>query len=84
MLTWLLSLVFRMERFDAFRVGGLLINLAGGVLLAVGKGADAPSDIGAILVACAMPAVLAAGNVFRTRFWPKDADPARTGRRHAD
>ena len=75
MLTWLLSLVLRMERFDAIRVGGLLIGLAGGVLLAIGKGAGAPSDLGAVLVACAMPAVLAVGNVFRTRFWPKGASP---------
>lgn len=75
MLTWFLSLFFRIERFDAFRLGGLLVGLAGGILLAVNKGLGAPSDIGAILVACAMPAVLAAGNVFRTRFWPKGASP---------
>ena len=35
----------------------------------------APSDIGAILVACLMPAVLAVGNVFRTRYWPIGASP---------
>jgi len=75
MLTWLLSLALRMERFDAFRLSGLLIGLMGGVLLAVGKGIGASSDTGAILVACAMPAVLAAGNVFRTRYWPKGISP---------
>lgn len=75
MLTWLLSLALRLERFDAFRLGGLLVGLAGGVLLAVGKGIAAPSDIGAILVACTVPAVLAVGNVFRTRYWPKGANP---------
>lgn len=75
MLTWLLSLVLRMEKFDTFRISGLLIGLAGGVLLAVGKGVGANSDIGVVLVACAMPAVLAVGNVFRTRFWPKGASP---------
>jgi drug/metabolite transporter (DMT)-like permease len=75
MLTWLLSLVLRIERFDLLRVSGLLTGLAGGVLLAVNKGIGAPSDTGAILVASAMPVVLAAGNVFRTRFWPKGASP---------
>ena len=75
MLTWLLSLFLRMERFNAFRLGGLLIGLTGGILLAFNKGIGAPSDTGAILVSCAMPAVLAAGNVFRTRFWPKGANP---------
>ena len=75
MLTWLLSLALRMERFDPLRATGLLIGLAGGVLLAVGKQIAAPSDLGAVLAACAIPAVLAVGNVFRTRFWPKDASP---------
>lgn len=75
MFTWLLSLALRMERFDAYRVSGLLTGLAGGILLAVGKGIGAPSEIGAILVASATPAVLAVGNVFRTRFWPKGASP---------
>ncbi|MCD9028355.1 hypothetical protein LDO26_09050 [Luteimonas sp. BDR2-5] len=73
LLTWLLSFLLRMERFDALRVGGLLVALAGGALLAVGKGLAAPADRGAVLVACAMPIVLAAGNVFRSRYWPKGA-----------
>lgn len=76
MLTWLLSLILRMERFDALRLFGLLIGLAGGILLAISKGIDAQSNTSAILVACAMPAVLAVGNVFRTRFWPKGANPS--------
>jgi drug/metabolite transporter (DMT)-like permease len=75
MLTWLLSLIIRLERFDAMRLCGLLIGLAGGVLLAVSKGIGAGSDSNAIVVACAMPVILAAGNVFRTRFWPKGASP---------
>lgn len=75
MLTWLLSIILSMERFDTFRFCGLVTGLAGGVLLALGKGLGAPSDLGAILVACAMPAVLALGNVFRTRFWPRGARP---------
>lgn len=75
MLTWLLSLLLRLERFDALRLGGLLTGLAGGILLAVSKGIGAPTDIGAILIACTMPAILAAGNVFRTRYWPKGVSP---------
>ncbi len=77
MLTWLLSMILRLERFDALRLAGLLIGLAGGVFLAVSKGIGAPSDIGAILIASFMPIVLAAGNVFRTRYWPKGASPRR-------
>lgn len=77
MLTWLLSMVLRLERFDALRLAGLLTGLAGGVFLAVSKGIGTPSDIGAILIASSMPVVLAAGNVFRTRYWPKGASPRR-------
>ncbi|MBX3143289.1 MAG: hypothetical protein KF813_06015 [Trueperaceae bacterium] len=75
MLTWLLSLALRLERFDALRICGLAIGLIGGVLLAIGKGVNAPTDSGAVLAACAIPVVLAIGNVFRTRFWPKGASP---------
>jgi drug/metabolite transporter (DMT)-like permease len=77
MLTWLLSMVLGMERFDTLRLAGLLIGLGGGVFLAVSKGIGAPSDFGAILTACSMPIVLAVGNVFRTRYWPKGARPGR-------
>ncbi|GLT11609.1 EamA family transporter [Sulfitobacter porphyrae] len=73
--TWLLSLILRLERFDAIRLLGLLMGLAGGVFLALGKGVSTSSDMGAVLVACAMPIILAAGNVFRTRYWPKGASP---------
>jgi drug/metabolite transporter (DMT)-like permease len=76
MLTWLLSLVLRIETFDAYRLSGILAGLAGGVLLALGKGIGAPqSEIGSILLVCSIPAVLAVGNVFRTRYWPKGASP---------
>lgn len=74
-LTWLLSLCLRMERFDAIRLIGLLISLGGGVLLAISKGISAPTHTGAILIACTMPVILAAGNVFRTRYWPVGASP---------
>lgn len=77
MLTWLLSMALRLERFDGLRLVGLLIGLAGGVFLVVSKGIGAPSDIGAILIASSMPVVLAVGNVFRTRYWPKGASPRR-------
>ncbi|WP_226643586.1 hypothetical protein [Microbulbifer variabilis] len=75
MFTWLLPLVLKLERFDAFRLLGLLIGLAGGAFLAVSKGINAPTDMGALLVACTMPMILAAGNVFRARYWPKGASP---------
>lgn len=71
LLTWFLSLLTGLERFAVSRVAGLLISLAGGALLALGKGLDVPdAEIGGVLLACAMPVVLAVGNVYRSFFWP--------------
>lgn len=72
LLTWLLSLLTGLETFALSRVVGLLISLAGGALLAVGKGLGMPNaEIGGVLLACAMPVILAVGNVYRSFFWPK-------------
>lgn len=71
LLTWFLSLLTGLETFAVSRVAGLLISLAGGALLAFGKGLDVPhAEIGGVLLACAMPVVLAVGNVYRSLFWP--------------
>lgn len=71
LLTWFLSLLTGLETFAVSRVAGLLISLAGGALLALGKGLDVPdAEIGGVLLACAMPVVLAVGNVYRSFFWP--------------
>jgi drug/metabolite transporter (DMT)-like permease len=76
MMTYLLSLALGMDRFDPLRLAGVGAGLVGGLLLALGKGIGAaPSDIPALVMVCLMPVVLAIGNVYRSRFWPRGAAP---------
>jgi len=76
LLTYLLSLVLRLERPAALRLCGVLLGLAGGIALAVAKGVEIGGAAGLpVLMACLMPAVLAAGNVYRSLFWPAGASP---------
>lgn len=76
LLTYLMSIAIGMERSGALRLLGVAAGLTGGVLLAEAKGgATASSDRMAILATCLMPVVLAAGNIFRSRFWPRGATP---------
>jgi drug/metabolite transporter (DMT)-like permease len=76
LLTYLLSLALRLERPATERLCGVLLGLAGGIALAVGKGIEIGSAAGlSVLLACLMPAVLAGGNVYRSLFWPAGASP---------
>ena len=76
LLTYLLALAFGLEGLRANRVAGVLAGLVGGLWLALAKGGQMPvSDLPAIAAASAMPVVLAVGNVFRSRYWPKGAQP---------
>ncbi|GGA59140.1 DMT family transporter [Pelagibacterium lentulum] len=75
MITWGLSLMLRLERYDLLRGLGLLFALVGGAILAFSKGMSTPPGMGGhILAASAIPLILAVGNVFRTRFWPVGVD----------
>lgn len=76
LLTYLLALALGLERLLVNRVVGVLAGLAGGLWLALAKGGQLPtSDLPAVAAASAMPVVLAVGNVYRTRYWPKGAQP---------
>jgi len=76
LLTYLLSIAVGLERGSAFRLLGVAASLAGGVWLARTKGGMAAhSDLLAILATCLMTVVLAVGNIFRFRYWPRGASP---------
>ena len=78
LVTYVLALAVGMERFDPLRALGVTVALAGGLLLAFSKFEGLSGDeeaVGWVLVASAIPFVLACGNLFRTRFWPKGAPP---------
>lgn len=77
LLTWLMALALGMDRFSQRRALAVAAGLAGGLMLAgeklAGAGLPGGAGTGAVLAASAIPAVLAAGNIFRTRYWPPGA-----------
>ena len=78
LMTYLLALLFRMEGFRLMRTLGVAVALAGGLMLAQGKydGLAAGSEaLGWVVIASVIPVIVAGGNLFRTRFWPKGAAP---------
>lgn len=78
LLTYLFALALGMERFAAMRALGVTVALVGGLLLALSKfdGLAANGEaVGWVLVATAVPVIIAGGNLYRTRFWPKGAPP---------
>ncbi|WP_111495629.1 DMT family transporter [Marinobacter bohaiensis] len=75
LLTWLLALLMGMERMRVPRLLGVLLALAGGVILAVSKaGNSAGEPIWAMLI-LAMPLALSIGNIYRTLRWPTGTSP---------
>ncbi len=75
LMTFLLAVPLGLDRATPLKLVGLGAGLAGGLMLAAGKVATDAAGVGWIALASAMPAVLALGNVYRTRFWPKGAEP---------
>ena len=78
LVTYVLALAVGMERFASLRALGVTLALGGGLLLAISKFDGLSAEEGAVgwvLVASAIPLVLACGNLFRTRFWPEGAPP---------
>lgn len=71
--TYAFALGLGMERPSAARVAGVLVGL-GGVLWVLWPGAAMRID-GAALIALIAPALLAAGNVYRSLAWPPGLAP---------
>ncbi|HPF35476.1 MAG TPA: DMT family transporter [Candidatus Krumholzibacteria bacterium] len=75
LLTYLGALALRMESFDARRAAGVGVALAGAIYLAYRKVAAPEAPIAWIAAVMVVPAILAAGNLYRTARWPADARP---------
>ncbi|QJD58043.1 DMT family transporter [Pseudomonas sp. gcc21] len=75
LVTWLLAVTLRMEQLRMLRLAGVLLGLAGGVVLALSKGSDAEGAYGWAALVMLMPVVLAFGNIYRTWRWPQNAAP---------
>ncbi|MFT5486423.1 MAG: drug/metabolite transporter (DMT)-like permease [Paracoccaceae bacterium] len=86
LITYVLALAVGMERLVWLRAAGVTVGLAGGLMIAVSKynglAGDGAEDqaadtaaLGWIIAASAIPFILAGGNLYRTRYWPKGAPP---------
>ena len=76
MLTWVLARLIGLEGRSPRRLLAAMLGLAGGALMAAAKFAGAPAGgAGWVAAASLIPLLLAAGNVYRTRYWPPGAPP---------
>lgn len=76
LLTWALARLIGLEGADRRRTLAVGLGLIGGLIIATSKLTQLPSDATLwLLAATAMPVVIAGGNIFRSRYWPKGARP---------
>jgi drug/metabolite transporter (DMT)-like permease len=76
LLTWALARLIGLEGANPRRAFAVGLGLAGGMLLAMAKLTELPSDATLwLLAATAMPVVVAGGNIYRSRYWPNGARP---------
>lgn len=74
-LTYLFSILLRLEKFGVRRGLGVLVALSGALTLSVGKLSGGELSPIWVLIALTGPIMLALGNIFRSQFWPKEASP---------
>ena len=72
MVTYAIALAFRMERFQAIKFAGVVSGLTGGLLLAASKVQLGGIDTHWVLMALSAPVLISFGNIYRTRYWPKN------------
>ncbi|MBF5054798.1 hypothetical protein Y5W_00092 [Alcanivorax sp. 521-1] len=73
--TWILATAMGLERVRPARLLGVMLGLAGGLILAAAKAGDVSAAPGWALLILAMPMLLAVGNVYRSLRWPSGASP---------
>lgn len=71
LVTWLLAVLLRLEPLRRDRLSGVLLGLAGGVVLALSKASGGEGHLGWSLLVLLMPVALALGNIYRTLRWPE-------------
>ncbi|MCF4098817.1 DMT family transporter [Maritalea mediterranea] len=74
-LTFFVAVAIGDDRFSLGKIFGVAMALLGAMLLAFGKLTDTSIAPLWIIVSLMGPVFLALGNIFRSRFWPKDAAP---------
>jgi drug/metabolite transporter (DMT)-like permease len=75
-ITLVLSILLRVRRPNLLGVAGIAVGFVGAVMVAATRGeAGAPADLFWVAVGLLIPFFLAAGNIYRTFDWPRDAGP---------
>ncbi|QOR37765.1 DMT family transporter [Billgrantia diversa] len=75
LVTWVIAVGLGMERVNVLRLLGVLLGLAGGVLLAWAKAGGMQGAQGWVALVLTIPLVIALGNIYRTLRWPGGAGP---------
>ena len=76
MLTYGFALGLRMEKLIWTRAAGIALGLVGILMILLPRsGPIGDAALPWMLLALMAPVSLAAGNIYRTRYWPKDAPP---------
>jgi drug/metabolite transporter (DMT)-like permease len=75
LLTYAAAVALRMETFDMPRALAVVLALSGALWIAAQKLAGTSAQTGWIAVSLAIPVLLATGNIYRSRYWPKGARP---------
>jgi drug/metabolite transporter (DMT)-like permease len=75
LLTYLLALLLGMERFNYARAIGVSLAMLGTIVLVAAKWSSPGSNQLWLLITLLGPVLLAAGNIYRSKFWPAGASP---------
>ncbi|UYG04666.1 DMT family transporter [Halomonas sp. LR3S48] len=75
LVTWVIAVGMGMERVNVLRLLGVLLGLAGGVLLAWAKAGGMQGAQGWVALVLTIPLIIALGNIYRTLRWPGGAGP---------
>lgn len=75
-ITLVFSMLLKVRKPTPLGVAGIAVGFVGALIVAWTRGeAGRPADLHWVLIGFCIPLALAAGNVYRTMDWPKDAGP---------
>jgi drug/metabolite transporter (DMT)-like permease len=75
-ITLVFSILLKVRKPTSLGIAGVVVGFVGALVVAWTRGeAGRPADLHWVLVGFCVPVALAAGNIYRTIDWPRDAGP---------
>jgi drug/metabolite transporter (DMT)-like permease len=74
--TYIGAMALKMERYSHRRFAGVVLALSGATLLAALRLSSPNANLSWIVATLLLPILLAVGNIYRTRRWPANIQPA--------